>query len=119
MVCLNRSHAAAPFINLSSVCDSLLTELCLISAGWYVKKRNTGRKKSLISVFFVYFQKQGGRLRESVKRKERCEEAKVRQEKRLSEEKIKESFIKVRHIIFMQELFLLNNLYFSGDLIQD
>lgn len=48
-------------------------------------------KKSLIVFFSVSFQNQGRRLREPVKRKERCEEVKVRQEKRLSEKKIEEA----------------------------
>lgn len=42
-------------------------------------------------LLFVCFQKQGGRLRELVESKERCEEAQVRQEKWLSEEKIEEA----------------------------
>lgn len=62
--------------------------------------------KALISVF--YFQKQRGRLREFVQGKEGCEEAKVRQEKWLREEKIEmEKFFKVcRIFIFMLALFV-------------
>lgn len=57
-------------------------------------------------LFFVYFQEQGGRLRESVEREERCKEDKVRQEKWLREEKIEGSFIKVCHVfVFMQAVF--------------
>lgn len=47
--------------------------------------------KNTDQLFYFYLQKQGGCLRESVKRKEGCEEVKDRQEKWLSEEKIEET----------------------------
>lgn len=74
-----------------------------------------------MSFFFVYFQKQGGRLRESVKRKERREEAKVRQEKWLSEEKIEETefYQSTSYCYIYAGILLLNDLYFSGDLMQN
>lgn len=47
--------------------------------------------KSLISFLFGSFQKQRGRLRESVKRKERREKVKVGQEEWLREKEIEDS----------------------------
>lgn len=65
-------------------------------------------------LFLYYFQKQGGCLRESLKRKKRCEEVKVRKEKWLREEKIDRwMFVSPQYstLLYLCRPFL----YFSGD----
>lgn len=70
--------------------------------------------------FPFYSQKQGGRLRKSVKRKEGCQEVEVREEKWLSEKKIEETETFYQFVVLLylcKHCFM--NLSFSDDLLQD